>query len=148
MHPHQYALAAGILWLATLIVLPYLFAKARSRAYELGFTDGKLAHQQALKLRLQEANRVQEVLRATIAELEARIMSYTAMPVTRADYDLMISAAETLALAEKTWKAAPGTEPWWNRAKKQRQGMQALALRVHSQLRTTPATAADAEKAA
>lgn len=173
MHPHQYALAAGTLWLATLIVLPYLFAKARIRAYKEGFADGKLAHQQTLKLQLQEAKRVRESLRveledaqrncaqqldartasitalkAHIADLEARIMSYTAMPVTRADYDLMINAAETLALAEKTWKVAKGTEPWRNRALQQRQDIHALAVRVHHQLRSTPATTATAGEGA
>lgn len=173
MHPHQYALASGILWLLTLIVMPYLFAKARCIAYERGFADGKLAHQHTLKLQLQEARRAQEVLRAeledaqrncaqqldaraaniaalkaSITELEARIMSYTGLAVTRADYDQLLAAAETLALAEKTWKVAQGTEPWRNRALQQRQDIHALAVRVHHQLRSTPATAAIAGEAA
>lgn len=87
-------------------------------------------------------------LNRTITELEERIMTYTGMPVTRADYDLMINAAETLGLAEKTWKVAPGTEPWRHRAAQQRQDMQALAMRVHAQLRTTPSSTAVTEAAA
>ncbi|WKY26995.1 hypothetical protein [Pseudomonas donghuensis] len=87
-------------------------------------------------------------LKRTITELEERIMSYTSMPVTRPDYDLLLSSAETLRLAEKTWKAAPGTEPWRNRATQQMQDIQALAMRVHAQLRTTPASAAAAGEAA
>jgi phosphopantetheine adenylyltransferase len=87
-------------------------------------------------------------LKRTITELEERIMSYTGMPVTRPDYDLLIRSAETLRLAEKTWKAAPGTDPWRNRATQQMQDIQALATRVHSQLRATPAAAATAGEAA
>lgn len=87
-------------------------------------------------------------LKSTISELEQRIMSYTGMPVTRADYDLLISAAETLKLAERSWKALPGTEPGRQRATHQMQGIQALAMRVHFQLRSTPASAASVEAAA
>lgn len=74
--------------------------------------------------------------------------SYQGMPVTRSDYDLLINAAETLLLAEKTWKALPGTEPGCKRATQQQQDIQALAVRVHFQLRRTPATAANMETAA
>lgn len=87
-------------------------------------------------------------LKRTINELEERIMSYTGLPVTRADYDLLISAAESLELAEKTWKALPGTEPGRKRAAQQQQDIHALAMRVHFQLRSTPATAAKMEEAA
>ncbi|MCG8292269.1 hypothetical protein [Pseudomonas entomophila] len=166
MQPHQQVLALGILWLVTLIVATYLFSKARSRAFNRGVEVGK-EHQRAdLKLQLKTAReeldetRIQTeadqrkhhlavaALKRTITELEERIMSYTGMPVTRADYDLMINAVETLALAEKTWKVAPGTEPWRNRALQQRQDIQALAVRVHHQLRSTPASAATAGTAA
>ncbi|MDT3749773.1 hypothetical protein [Pseudomonas kurunegalensis] len=57
--------------------------------------------------------------------------------MTRSDYDLLISAAETLRLAERTWKALPGTEPGCKRATQQQQDIQALALRVHFELRRT-----------
>lgn len=160
MQPHQLVLTMGILWLVTLIVAPYLFSKARSRAFSRGVEIGKEHHRADLKLQLKtlredlDETRIQTEadqrkhhltvasLKRTIKELEERIMSYTGMPVTRADYDLMISAVETLALAEKTWKIAPGTEPWRNRALQQRQDIQALAVRVHQQLRSTPASAA------
>jgi len=166
MQPHQQVLAMGIIWLATLIVASYLFSKARSRAFSRGVEIGKEHHRADLKLQLKtlreelDEARVQTEadqrkhhlavasLKRTITELEERIMSYTGMPVARADYDLMISAVETLALAEKTWKVVPGTEPWCKRARQQRQHIQALAMRVHSQLRTTPASASSAGEAA
>ncbi|KAF1312726.1 hypothetical protein BLX42_01900 [Pseudomonas sp. SG-MS2] len=173
MQPHQYALAAGIALLVTLVALPFLLAMARSRAYELGMEDGKAIANSILKLQLKEARNAQqtlqvelqrtqqdctqqldarlaniEALKGHIAELEERIMSYTGLPVTRADYDLLISAAESLELAEKTWKALPGTEPGRKRAAQQQQDIQALAMRVHFQLRSTPATAAKMEVAA
>ncbi|MFF7108138.1 hypothetical protein [Pseudomonas sichuanensis] len=172
MQPHQYALAAGILWLLTLIVLPCLFAKARCRAYERGFADGKLAHQHTLKLQLQEARRDQEVLRAEledtqrncaqqldarkariaalkacIAELEARIMSYTGLAVTRADHDKLVVAADTLRLAQRTLTALK-SEPQAARAGAQAEAIDDLAKRVHAQLRATPASAATAGAAA
>ncbi len=166
MQPHQLVLTMGILWLATLIVAPYLFSKARSRALSRGVEIGKEHHRADLKLQLKtlredlDETRIQTEadqrkhhltvasLKRTIKELEERIMSYTGMPVTRADYDLMISAAETLVLAEKTWKVAPGTDPWRNRALQQRQDIQALAVRMHQQLRSTPASSATAGTAA
>lgn len=65
--------------------------------------------------------------------------SCQSMPVTRSDYDLLINAAETLRLAEKTWRALLGTEPGCKRATLQQQDIQALAMRVHFKLRSTPA---------
>lgn len=70
------------------------------------------------------------------------------IPVTRSDYDLLINTAETLLLAEKTWKALPGTEPGCKRATQQHQDIQALALRVHFELRRTLAIGTTAGKAA
>lgn len=70
------------------------------------------------------------------------------MPVTRADYDLLINTAESLKLAEKTWEALRGTEPGRKRAAQQQQDIQALAMRVHFQLRSTPATTARTEETA
>lgn len=165
MQPHQYALAAGILLLLTLTVLPCLFAKSRYRAYERGFTDGKLAHQYTLKLQLQEAKRDQEALRtelaetqqncarqldartANIAELEARIMSYTGLAVTRADHDKLVGAADTLRLAQRTLTALK-SEPQAARAGAQAEAIDDLAMRVHAQLRSTPASVATAGAAA
>ena len=70
------------------------------------------------------------------------------IPVTRSDYDLLINTAETLLLAEKTWKALLGTEPGCKRAIQQQQDIQALAVRIHIQLRGKPASAALMEDAA
>ncbi|MFO3723971.1 hypothetical protein [Pseudomonas sp. HLMP] len=166
MQPQHYILAMGVLWLFTLATLPYLFALTRRRAYDDGYNAGFAEHQRMFNsysaalnndithlatAREEDQRKHQQALaalKATIAELEARIMSYTGMPVTRADYDLLSSAAETLRLAEKTWKAARGTEPWRNRATRQMQDIQALAMRVHSQLRSTPASASTAGEAA
>ncbi|AAN68638.1 MULTISPECIES: hypothetical protein [Pseudomonas] len=64
--------------------------------------------------------------------------SYQSIPMTRSDYDLLINAAETLRLAVKTWKALPGTEPGCKRTMQQLQDIQALAMRVHFKLRSTP----------
>lgn len=74
--------------------------------------------------------------------------SCQSMPVTRSDYDLLINAAETMRLAEATWKALPGTEPGRKRAMQQQQDIQAFAVRVHAQLRGIPASAALVEDAA
>lgn len=73
--------------------------------------------------------------------------SYQSMPVTRSDYDLLMNAAETLRLAEKTWKALPGTEPGRKRAMQQQQDILALAIRVHVQLRKTSASVDSVEAA-
>lgn len=166
MQPHQLILAMGILWLVTLAALPFLFAKARHLAYMRGHADGNKSINATLKLRIttledeladtkiqNEADtrkRLKAIaaLHGTIAELEERIMSYTGLAVTRADYVLLSKIAETLRLAEKTWKAAPGTEPWCNRATQQMQDIQALAVRVHAQLRNNPASSATAGEAA
>ena len=162
----HYILALATLWLFTLAILPFLFSVARRRAFENGLTAGKTSgqavnnhHIKTLEKAL--ADKVTELedakknftqamnaRRDVIAELEARIMSYTGLAVTRADYNLLTNAAETLDLAEKTWKVAPGTQPWRNRATQQRQDIQALAMRVHAQLRNTPASAANAGEAA
>ncbi|WP_144180316.1 MULTISPECIES: hypothetical protein [unclassified Pseudomonas] len=74
--------------------------------------------------------------------------SYQGMPVTRSDYDLLTNAAETLRLAEATWKALPGTEPGRKRAMQQQRDIQAFAVRVHAQLRGIHASAALVEDAA
>lgn len=165
MQPHQYALAAGILWLLTLIVMPFLLAKARNRAHEQGFADGQLAHQHTLKLHLQEAKRGQEALRtelaetqqncarqldvraANIAELEARIMSYTGLAVTRKDYDQLLATAETLRLANRTLIVLKSV-PQAARAGDLAEAMDDFAMRIHAQLRATPASASKTEVAA
>lgn len=166
MQPHQQVLAMGILWLISLIALTFIIPMARHRAFNRGLNAGKQLHKADLKLQikglkdeLDEARIKTEAdqrkhhmavaaLKRTIGELEDRIMSYTGLPVTRADYDLLINASETLTLAKKTWKAAQGTEPWCARAMQQHQDVQALAVRLHAQLRSTPASVAKAGTAA
>lgn len=86
-------------------------------------------------------------LKRTIAELEARIMSYTGMPVTRPDYDLLNKVAETLRLTQRTMKALKSDQVA-KQSSEQANGVEAIAKRVHAQLRTTPATASTAEAAA
>lgn len=165
MQPHQYALAAGILWLLTLIIMPFLLAKARNRAHEQGFADGKLAHQHTLKLQLQDAKRDQEALRTELAEtqqncarqldaratniadLEVRIMSYTGMAVTRKDYDQLLATAEILRFTNRTLTALK-SGPQAARAGHQAEAIDDLAKRVHAQLRATPASASKTEVAA
>lgn len=165
MQPHQQVLALGILWLVTLIVAPYLFTKARSRAFSRGVEIGKEHHRADLKLQLKtlreelDEARVQTeadqrkhhqavaVFKRTITELEERIMSYTSMPVTRADYEQLLAAADTLRLANRTLTVLK-SEPQAARAGHLAEAMDDLAMRIHAQLRATPASASKAEVAA
>lgn len=158
MQPHQYALAAGIGWMVTLIILPFLIAKARRLAYARGFEAGKTFHDQTLSLQLKEAKQTLDDLRAellrtqqtgnvqlaalkaTISELEARIMAYTGLAVTKADYDELVSASSTMRLAQRTFKALK-TEAEATRAGAQADVIDELAKRIHAQLRSTPASA-------
>ncbi|MGY3296763.1 hypothetical protein ACVWY1_001184 [Pseudomonas sp. TE6288] len=161
MQPHQQVLAVGILWLVTLIVAPYLFTKARSRAFSRGVEIGKEHHRADLKLQLKtlreelDEARVQTEadqrkhhlavasLKRTITELEELIMSYTGMPVTRADYDKLLGTAEMLRLAQRTMSALMAA-PQAARAAEQATAIDNLAKRVHSHLRATPAATTEA----
>ena len=165
MQPHQQVLAIGILWLITLVILPYLFAKARQRAFNRGLDAGKQSLKADLKLRIKglqddldearvqtEADQRQHHtaiahLKDSIQELEGRIMSYTGLAVTRADYELIISAIETLGLTEQTLSAMKATQQA-SRAGLQATGLSDLAKRIHVQLRETPASGANARTAA
>jgi len=172
MQPHQNALAAGIGWIITLIILPFLIAKARRLAYARGFEAGKAFHDQTLSLQLKEAIQALDDLRAellrtqqtgnvklaarqasiaalkeSISKLEARIMSYTGLAVSRADYDLVIGVADSLQLTQRTMKALK-SHTQADRAGSQAEAMGALAKRIHSQLRSTPASTASAGVAA
>jgi len=164
MQPHQYALAAGIGWMITLIILPFLIAKARRLAYARGFEAGKTFHDQTLSLQLKEAIQALDDLRAellrtqqtgnaqlaarqasiaalkaNVSELEARIMSYTGLAVTKTDYQALISATETLETAGRTWKQLKGAEAWVARTEHQGRSLRELALRVRNELRDEPA---------
>ncbi|GGU68477.1 hypothetical protein GCM10009504_27040 [Pseudomonas laurentiana] len=162
----NYILALATLWLFTLAILPFLFSVARRRAFENGLTAGKVSwqavnnhHIKALEKTLadkvteledakQNFTQAMNARRDVIAELEARIMSYTGLAVTKLDHEQLTKAAETLQLAQRTWETAKGTEPWCVRAHNERLSIQALARRIHEQLRTTPASAAKAGEAA
>lgn len=172
MQPHQYALAAGIGWMVTLIILPFLIAKARRLAYARGFEEGKAFHDQTLSLQLKEAKQALDDLRtelqrsqqtcelqlaarqasivalkAGISELEARIMSYTCLAVSRADYDLVIGVADSLQVTQRTMKALK-SQTQADLAGSQAEAMSALAKRIHSQLRSTTTSTANMEVAA
>lgn len=165
MQPYQYALSTGIVFLFLLAILPYLLATARRRAHEEGKEIGLAERNASHALRLRTLNEelaefavqreaVQRKhlktvanLKLTISELEERIMSYTGMPVTRADYELLKKVGETLQLAHRTMKALKSDQQA-SLAKAQALSVDSLAKRIHAQLRSTPSTASTAEAAA
>ncbi|MDM1710658.1 hypothetical protein HX137_08395 [Pseudomonas sp. 165] len=165
MQPHQQVLALGILWLATLVVLPFLFATARRRAHAMGFMEGQeikaVAHAHHIRqlerdladkqAELDTARKAftahMEARRETIAELEERIMSYTGLAVTKADYQALVNTCETLETAGRTWKQLKGAEAWVTRTEHQGRSLRELAGRVRNELRDVPPTAS-AEAAA
>ncbi|MCE0938149.1 hypothetical protein LU667_14270 [Pseudomonas kurunegalensis] len=156
MQPHQQVLALGILWLATLVVLPFLFATARRRAHALGFEECQEIKEAAHTHRVRQLERDladkqaeldtarksftdhMEARREVIAELEERIMSYTGLAVSKADYQALISAIETLETAGRTWKQLKGAEAWVTRTEQQGRSLRELALRVRNELRNEP----------
>ncbi|WP_143501865.1 hypothetical protein [Pseudomonas sp. Irchel 3E13] len=160
--PH-YMLALAIAWIVTLTVLPYLFTKTRHRAYHQGLTNG-LSKRDALSWqRLQDLERQLEsrsiereteqrkhlqktaALMGTVNELEERIRAYTGLAVTPADHRLMIQAAETLLLAQRTWGVMKGSEAWRDRAALESAALTRLAALVHTEVRrNAPAKAESA----
>lgn len=166
MQPHQQVLALGILWLATLVVLPFLFATARRRAHAMGFMEGQeikeVAHAHHIRqLERDLADKQAELdaarkdfiahmgaRRETIAELEERIMSYTGVAVSKADYQALISACETLETAGRTWKQLKGAEAWVTRTEHQGRSLRELAGRVRNELRDPAASTSDKGAAA
>lgn len=165
MQPHQQVLALGILWLATLVVMPFLFATARRRAHALGFMEGQEMKEAAHTHRVRQLERDltekqaeldtarkafiahMDARRETIAELEERIMSYTGLAVTKADYQALVSTCETLETAGRTWKQLKGAEAWVTRTEHQVRSLRELAGRVRNELRDVPPNAS-AEAAA
>lgn len=161
MQPHQYALAAGIIWLATLLVLPILIAKVHRHAYDEGFVEHQhklnsysaalnedISHLVAAREEDQRKHNLTVAnLKRTIAELEARIMSYTGMAVTRSDYERLLSTAEALRLAQRLHMALKaGAQA--DRASELATAADEIAKRIHAHLRATPASAPKAEAAA
>ena len=166
MQPHQQVLALGILWLATLVVMPFLFATARRRAHALGFMEGQEIREVAHAHRIRQLERDlaekqaeldtarkaftahMEARRETIAELEGRIMSHTGLAVTKTDYQTLISACETLETAGRTWKQLKGAEAWVARTEHQGRSLRELAGRVRNELPATNGISCDAGAAA
>lgn len=161
MQPHQQVLALGIVWLVSLIALTFIIPKVRHRAFLHGVDAVRQQQRADLKLQikglqddLDEARIQSEAgqrkhhlavanLKSSIAELEARIMSYTGLPVTKADYERLVSASSTMRLAQRTFKALK-TEAEATRAGVQADAIDELAKRIHAQLRSTPASAVNA----
>jgi hypothetical protein len=166
MQQQHYILALAALWLFTLAFLPFLFRTARQRAYNSGYSTGliemqRLTREHTTKLsnditRLVDEREAEQkkfaqikaALQETNAELEARILSYTGLAVTKNDHEQLTRAAETLQMAQRTWEAAKGTEPWCVRAHNGYLSIQSLARRIHAQLRNTPASTTKAGETA
>lgn len=86
-------------------------------------------------------------LKRAIDGLEDRIMSYTGLAVTKADYELLLNVIDTLNLTERTLTAMKATQ------QAARAGLQVtrlgdLAKRMHLELRERPASAVNAGAAA
>jgi hypothetical protein len=162
MQPYQYALSAGIVLLSVLATLTYLLAAARRQAHEegkeIGLAEYNATHAQrartlneelaelAVQREADQRKHLKTVanLKLTISELEERIMSYTGMPVTRADYELLTKVGATLQLAHRTMKALKSDQQA-TLATAQARSVDSLAKRIHAQLRSTPAKASTAE---
>lgn len=156
MQAQHYTLALGVAWIFTLAILPYLFAKARQRAYDRGHADGLKQRDTLAWKKLQDLDNALEeraidrekeqrqflqakaVMQGRIDELEERVRSYTSLAVTAADHQLMIRAAETLTLAKRTWDAVKGTNAWSERAASETVALQRLAELVHAEIRKQP----------
>ncbi|AZC35888.1 hypothetical protein [Pseudomonas chlororaphis] len=165
MQPHQYVLGAGITFLFLLAALPYLFGIARRRAFDQGKEIG-LAERDAtnfarvrdlcadldeIAIQREAENRKHLTtianLKRNIVELEERITSYTGLAVTRADYERLLGAAETLRLTQRTLNALK-SQSQATRAGAQAEAIDELAMRIHAQLRTIPTNASTAGTAA
>lgn len=117
---------------------------------------------QAIEVALQQAGFLSptdeswQVIRARLDELlvdrdaeqhkHYHIMSYSGLSLTKPDYALLMEASRTLRVAEQTMKALKSQVA--NQAAEQAAGLQAIAKRLHAQLRSTPASATQAEEVA
>ncbi|MFK3680659.1 hypothetical protein [Pseudomonas sp. NPDC088890] len=84
-------------------------------------------------------------LKRTIIEFEQRTPSHTGVPVTRSDYSFLMQTIETLRLAERTMTALKSQVA--KQAGEQAISLEALAKRVHAQLRRTTAITDGTEEA-
>jgi hypothetical protein len=153
MQPHHQIITLTATWLATLVALPLLLSVARRSAYALGVVKGQEAQQAHHAIQTQwferemtdkqaELDELQlrfdasiEARRKTVADLEERIMSYTGLAVTRTDYDVLVSACETLKLVVRTWRQLKGAEVWVGRAEQQSGELRGPAFQVQSELK-------------
>lgn len=153
MQPHHQTIALAIIGFATLVALPLLLSVARRNAHAIGVLDGQKIQQsrhaiqtqwfeRAVAARQAELDDLQsrfdasiEASHRTVADLEARIMSYTGLALTRTDYDALVSACETLKLAVRTWTQLKGADAWVGRAEQQVGQLRGLALRLQSELK-------------
>ncbi|WP_028632503.1 hypothetical protein [Pseudomonas parafulva] len=165
MQPHQQVLALGIVWLVSLIALTFIIPKVRHRVFLHGVDAGRQQQRADLKLQinglqadLDEARIQAEAaqrkhhltvanLKASIAELEARVMSYTGLAVTKKDYERLVSASSTIRLAQRTFKAL-NIESEATKAGAQVDLVDDLAKRIHEQLRVNRGSAATSGVAA
>lgn len=157
--------AAGVILLAALIAAPLLLTAARRRAFDYGLTSGlekrNSIHSRELEAARNERDELAVRLEAEhrrrltdgakysgrIAELEARIMSYAGLAVTKVDYESVRGATDTLRLAQRTLSVLK-SESQAARAGSQAEALDDLAKRIHAQLRSTPASADTVEAAA
>ncbi|MNJ59610.1 hypothetical protein D3C77_553060 [compost metagenome] len=156
MQQQHYILALATLWLFTLAFLPFLLRTTRLRAFNSGYSAGFVEQQRLSReytcalnndiTRLTTEREAEQkkfaqtkaALQASNTELEARVLSYTGLAVTKRDYEQLTKAAATLQLAQRTWETAKGTEPWCVRAHNERLSIQTLARRIHELLRDSP----------
>lgn len=167
MHAQHYTLALGVAWIFTLAILPYLFAKARQRAYYRGHADGLEQRDAMAWKRLQDQDRAlaqraidreteqrqflqkKAAMQGMIDELSARVRAYTGLAVTPQDHQLLTNAAETLDLSHRTFNAIKGTEAWRERTSSEAHGLRKLAELMHAEIRQKAAIPpAEAEVAA
>ncbi|KOP57853.1 hypothetical protein OX90_06915 [Pseudomonas coronafaciens pv. porri] len=72
-----------------------------------------------------------------IRHLEEQLNSGSPGSLTKADLQVLSDTAITLGLAHKTWVHIKGTEPWRTRATTQLEQLNAIVLRILSEIRSS-----------
>lgn len=136
-----FGLLAG--WTATTLY----FLKAFKRAYNRGLAEGlrtrddqNATHIRCLELDLNglrhSRERDQDLHEAALLQSRqhyadmCKKMIHLRCPFTHIDHRTLISAADTLRLAQETWQAFPGTDDVRNRAASQQNQLQKTAATV------------------
>lgn len=106
---------------ASFVLLAFLIYRTSSRAYEAGVTAGseaaKADYERRLEAETKAAQEVQEeLIRAESAIAQMRTAQRLAVAVTPHEIGLLVQAANMVELAQRTWKAMPGTQPVFNKA--------------------------------